>query len=123
MPVVVPIAGKQVPLTAKWLNKTIASVNFGPFEGQISADYIGRRPVTYLDDLYVKSTFQLGLEASYRFDVAQAPWLKAPRVSVNVTNLNDDRGVSTAVVTGASGGYAAYPLSPRQVFVTLQVSF
>ncbi len=123
VPVVVPIAGKQVPLTAKWLNKTVASMNFGPFEAQVSADYIGRRPVTYTDDLYVKSTFQLGLEASYRFDIEQAPWLKAPRVSVNVTNLNDYHGVSTAVVTGASGGYAAYPLSPRQVFITLQASF
>ena len=42
---------------------------------------------------------------------------------LNITNLADEHGVSTAVVTGASGGYAAYPLSPRQVFVTLQASF
>ena len=120
---VVPIAGKQVPLTAEWLNKTIASVSYGPFEAQLSADYIGDRPVTYLNDLYVKSTLQLGLEASYAFDLERAPWLKSPKLSLNITNLNDEKGVSTAVVTGASGGYQAFPLAPRMGFVTLQASF
>ena len=58
---------------------TLLGWGFGGLLGGIAADYIGRRPVTYLNDLYVKSTFQLGLEASYRFDIEQAPWLKAPR--------------------------------------------
>ena len=66
--VTVATGGKWVPLTPKWLNKTIASVNFGPFEAQVSGDYIGRRYVTYLNDLSVKSTFLVGLEASYRFE-------------------------------------------------------
>ena len=42
---------------------------------------------------------------------------------VNVSNLNDERGVSTAVVTGNSGGYQAYPIAPSMVFVTLQAGF
>lgn len=49
--------------------------------------------------------------------------MKSSRVSLNITNLNDERGVSTAVVTGPSGGYQAFPLAPRQVFVTLQAAF
>ena len=120
---VVPTAGKNVPLEPNWLNKTIASMNFGPFEAQLSADYVGERFVTYLNDLSVKSTFQLGLEASYAFSVASMPWVKAPKVSVNITNLTDTKGISTAVVTGASGGYQAFPLPPRMVFVTLQAAF
>ena len=120
---VVLTAGKQVPLTAEWLNKTIVSFNYGPFEAQVSADYIGDRPVTYLNDLYVGPLFQIGLEAAYRFDLAQAPWLKSPKMMLNVTNLNDEKGVSTAVVTGPSGGYQGFPLAPRQVFLTLSANF
>ena len=35
----------------------------------------------------------------------------------------DERGLSTAVVTGDSGGYQAFPVPPRMVFVTLQAAF
>ncbi len=121
---VVPTAGKSVPLTPNWLNKTILSANYGPFEAQLSADYVGERYVTYLNDLSVKSTFQIGLEASYVLpQLSAVPWAKSAKISVNAINLNNDRGVSTAVVTGASGGYQAFPLTPREAFVTLQATF
>ena len=119
----VPIAGKQVPLTPNWLNKTILSATYGRFEAQLSADYVGERFVTYLNDLSVKSTFQLGLEASYQLPPLNVPYVRSAQVSVNVINLNDDNGVSTAVVTGASGGYQAFPLTPREAFVTLAAKF
>jgi len=122
-PVTVATGGKWVPLTPDWLNKTVASVNFGGFEAQLTGDYIGRRYVTYLNDLSVKSTFMVGLQASYRFDMPADSWLKATKVSVNVTNLNDIKGISTAVVTGNSGGYQGFPIPPRMVFVTLDGSF
>ncbi len=122
-PVTVATGGKWVPLTPDWLNKTIASVNFGSFEAQINGDYIGRRYVTYLNDLQVKSTFMVGLEASYRFETPSLPWVKGAKVSANITNLGDIKGVSTAVVTGNSGGYQAFPIPPRMFFVTLDASF
>jgi outer membrane receptor protein involved in Fe transport len=120
---VVPIAGKSVPLTPNWLNKTIASANFGPIEGQVSLDYVGERYVTYLNDLSVKSTFLVGLEGSYTFDAVRLPLAKSLKITANITNLFDQKGVSTAVVTGASGGYQAYPLPPRMGFVTLSAAF
>jgi hypothetical protein len=122
-PVRVATGGKWVPLTPDWLNKTILSATFGNFEAQLSGDYIGRRYVTYLNDLSVNSTFMLGLEASYRFELPEKGMLKAARISVNVTNLNDIKGVSTAVVTSNSGGYQAFPIAPRMVFVTLAADF
>jgi outer membrane receptor for Fe3+-dicitrate len=122
-PVFVATGGKWVPLTPDWLNKTILSASFGNFEAQLSGDYIGRRYVTYLNDLSVKPTFMLGLAASYRFDVPDNGWLKAARISANITNLNDIKGVSTAVVTSNSGGYQAFPIPPRMVFVTLAADF
>jgi hypothetical protein len=39
------------------------------------------------------------------------------------TNLFDKKGVSTAVVTGNSGGDQAFPLAPRMGFVTLSADF
>jgi outer membrane protein OmpA-like peptidoglycan-associated protein len=120
----VPLAGKSVPLEPKWLYKFVASTNFGPFEAQLNGDFVGRRYVTYLNDLSVNSTFVMGLEASYTFD---GPFggdvVKKLKLSGNITNLADTRGVSTAVVTSTSGGYQAYPLPPRMFFLTLQGTF
>ena len=122
-PVVVPIAGKWVPGTPDWLNKTILSTNFGPFEAQVSGDYVGRRYATYLNDLAVKPTFLVGLEASYLIGLPSQTLLQSTKLAVNVTNLGDEKGISTLVTTGASGGYQGYPIAPRMVFVTLQAMF
>jgi outer membrane protein OmpA-like peptidoglycan-associated protein len=120
----VAIAGKNVPLEPNWMYKFVASTNFGPFEAQINGDYIGRRDVTYLNDLSVASTFVVGLEASYTFDTPiGGNLLQEIKLSGNITNLADTKGVSTAVVTSNSGGYQAYPLPPRMFFVTLGAKF
>jgi iron complex outermembrane receptor protein len=116
----VATAGKQVPLTPDWLEKFILSTNYGPFEAQLNGDYIGRRFVTYLNDLQVAPTFVVGLEASYTMAVPAGNVVNSLKLSANVTNLGDEKGISTAVVTGASGGYQAYPLPPRMWFVTLE---
>jgi iron complex outermembrane receptor protein len=123
VPTVVATGGKWVPLTPDWTNKTILSTRWGGFEAQINGDYMGRRYVTYLNDLQVPSVFMTGLEASYSFDTTGAKWLRGAKLSLNVTNLGDVKGVSTAVVTSVSGGYQAYPIAPRMFFVTMQATF
>ena len=121
---VVPTADKHVPLTPEWLYKAVLSTNFGAFEAQINGDYVGRRPVTYLNDIYVGGTFLAGLEASYVFDRPfGAGVIQNIKVSANVTNLGGIRGVSTAVVTSNSGGYQAYPIAPRMGFLTVAAQF
>jgi len=124
-PAVVPTAGKFVPLTPDWLEKFIVSTRWGPFEGQLNGDYVGRRYVTYTNDLSVPPTFLVGLEASYAIDVPPDTWMKTAKISLNVTNLGDTKGVSTAVVAGATAaqGYSAYPIAPTMGFVTLQATF
>jgi iron complex outermembrane receptor protein len=117
---VVATGDKQVPLTPKWLYKSILSTSFGPFEAQLSGDYVGRRYVTYLNDMAVGGTLLTGLEASYVFDQPLGnSLLQDIKVSANVTNLTGVRGVSTAVVTSNSGGYQAYPIAPRMFFLTV----
>ena len=122
-PIVVPIANKQIPGEPQWADKTIASTTFGPFEAQISGDYMGKRFASYLNDQSVGSTYLVGLEASYRIDDFVAPYLRSAKISANITNLTDKKGVSTVVITSASGGYQGYPIPPRMVFVTLQGTF
>jgi iron complex outermembrane receptor protein len=116
---VVPISGKQVPLVPNWLNRFIISTNWDGFDAQFSGDFIGRRYATYLDDWRVGASFITSLEAGYSFDVGEGDWVKKLRISGNITNLADIKGISTAVVTGASGGFQGYPIPPRMFFVTL----
>ncbi len=120
---VVKISGKQVPGEPDWTDKTILSTNFGPFEAQLSGDYIGRRYATYLNDLEVQPTWEGNFEASYALQMAPGAWLKTAKISINITNIADIKGVSTVSVTSASGGYQAYPVAPRMGFVTLEGAF
>jgi hypothetical protein len=122
-PNVLPIKGKDVPGEPEWANKTILSTNFGPFEAQLSGDYIGNRFATYENDLSVKSTFLIGLEASYQLPIPQGAMVQTAKISVNATNITSVKGVSTVVITSNAGGYQAYPVPPSQVFVTLQATF
>jgi hypothetical protein len=101
----------------------ILSTNFGPFEAQLSGDYIGNRFATYENDLSVKSTFLIGLEASYQLPIPQGAMVQTAKISVNATNITSVKGVSTVVITSNAGGYQAYPVPPSQVFVTLQATF
>ncbi len=126
VPTVVAIGGKTVPGEPQWLNKTIFSETRGPFEAQMSFDYIGPRYATYLNDISVNGNFLVGLEASYLFDVSQ--WsllqrLESPKFSVNITNVANVRGISTLVTTSTSGGYQGYPIPPRMFFFTLSTGF
>jgi iron complex outermembrane receptor protein len=111
------IAGKQVPVVPNWLNKFILSTNWGAFEAQVNGDFIGRRYATYTNDIKVGSSFTTGLEASYTFEDLDI--LKKLKISGNITNLADIKGISTINVTGASGGYQGFPIPPRMFFVTV----
>ncbi len=122
-PVTVATGGKTVPLTPKWMNKTVLRFNQGKFDAQISGDYVGKRNVTYLNDLSVKSMMLVDLQAGYTFDMPAEGLVKGLRISANVTNLFDKKGVSTANVTSNSGGYTAYAQAPRMGFVTLSADF
>jgi outer membrane receptor protein involved in Fe transport len=123
VPTVVAIAGKQVPIMPDWMEKFIASTTWGNFEAQVSGDYVGRRYATYMNDLAVGGQFQLGLEASYSFELDQDDWLKKLKISGNITNLTDTTGIADIGVPGTptSGGYTGYPLPPRMFFATVSV--
>jgi hypothetical protein len=120
---VVPTAGKNVPDDPTWMNKFIVSATFGRFEAQVSGVYVGRRFATYTNDLSVPSYFVTNLEASYRFVLPARDFVKGAKISLNVTNIGNVRGVSTLVVGAASGTYNEYPLPPVMAFLTLAADF
>jgi hypothetical protein len=115
----VATGGKNVPLAPNWLNKFIVSGDLAGFEAQINGELVGRRYATYLNDMTTPSTFIAGVEASYTFDFAQDSLVRNLKISGNLTNLFQEKGFSTVVVTSASGGYQAFPIAPRMWFVTV----
>ncbi len=119
----VATSGETVAGDPKWTDKIVLSGNFGPWEAQITGDYIGKRYATYTNDQSVGSTFVMGLEAAYT--MKQAFWDNEPRAikfSLNITNLNDEKGWST-FTPAASGNFSAYPVAPRMFFGTVSATF
>ena len=121
--VVVPTAGKQVPGSPKWLNKTIVSANYGPFDVQFTGDYLGRRFATFTNDLSVPGYFTLAGRIGVAVPLSDAMFVKTLNLSVNVTNITDQKGASTLSIGAASGTFNQFPVAPRQVFGTISVNF
>ena len=104
------------------MNKTVASLNVAPFEAQLIGDYVGKRFATYSNDASVASTFLASLRIGADLPADWAHLRKA-NIALNVTNLFDKKGVSTLSIGSATNGYSAYPIAPRQWFVTLSLGF
>lgn len=49
--------------------------------------------------------------------------LRRAEVALNVTNLTDKKGWSTISIGSATNSYSAYPIAPRQWFLTLSRQF
>jgi iron complex outermembrane receptor protein len=121
--VVVPTAGKFVPGSPSWLNKFAVNANVDGIEVQLSGDYVGQRYATYTNDLSVPSYFLLGLSLSGKLPIATSKSLHEARLSLNISNLANKRGISTLVVGAAAGTYNSFPIAPRQLFLTLALVF
>jgi|GEM_PF-72731 len=119
---VVPTCGKQLPGTPKWMNKTVATLSVGPFEAQVVGDFVGRRFATFTNDASVPSYFLTSLRLAAKVPEGVLP-LRKLEVSLNVTNLTDRKGVSTLSIGSATNSYSAYPIAPRQWFLTLSAAY
>jgi iron complex outermembrane receptor protein len=115
---VVPTCGKQLPGTPKWMNKTVATLDFGPFEVQAIGDYVGRRFATFADDTSVPSYFLVSAQISVRAPEGLVPLLSKAQLSLNVTNIGGNKGWSSLSIGSATNSYSAYPIAPRQWFLT-----
>jgi outer membrane cobalamin receptor len=116
-------AGKYVPNTAKWLNKTVVSINDGPFEIQAIGDYVGPRFATYTNDQGIGGRYLLNLQASYSLPQIDGFGVKDLKLSVNVTNVTNRKGIYELVVGAASKTWNSYAQPPRMGFITLSGAF
>ncbi|WP_443018327.1 TonB-dependent receptor domain-containing protein [Sphingomonas sp. AAP5] len=119
---VVPTCGKQLPGTPKWMNKTVATLDLGPIEVQMIGDYVGRRFATFTNDASVSSYFLTSLRLAAKVPDGATP-LRKLEISLNVTNLFDKTGVSTLSIGSATNSYSAYPIAPRQWFLTVSAAY
>lgn len=119
---VIPTCGKQLPGTPKWMNKTVATLDVDPVELQLVGDYVGRRFSTFTNDASVPSYFLLSARLGVKIPETLVPLRKA-ELSLNVTNLTDKKGVSTLSIGSATNSYSAYPIAPRQWFLTFSAAY
>ena len=118
----VPTCGKQVPGSPQWMNKTVATLAVGPFEAQLTGDYVGKRFATFSNDASVGSYFLAAARIAFKLPETFTQGHKA-EISLNVTNLSDVTGASTVSVGSATNSYSAYPIPPRQWFLTFATGF
>jgi iron complex outermembrane receptor protein len=119
---VVPTCGKQLPGTPKWMNKTVATLDVGPIEAQVIGDFVGRRFATFTDDASVPSYFLTALRIAAKVPDGVLP-LRKVELALNVTNLTDEKGWSTISIGSATNSWSAYPIAPRQWFLTLSAAY
>jgi iron complex outermembrane recepter protein len=119
---VVPTCGKVVPGTPTWMNKTVASFNAGPVEFQAIGDYIGKRYATYTNDTSVPSYFQASARVTVHLPAEMVHLAKAD-LSLNVTNVTNEKGASSISIGSATNSYSVYPIAPRQWFLTFGAGF
>ena len=119
---VVPTCGKLLPGIPKLLNKTVATLNVGPFEAQLIGDYVGKRFATFSNDTSVSDFFLTSLRIAARVPQGALP-LRNVELALNVTNLTQERGTSTLSIGSATNSYSAYPIAPRQWFLTLSAAY
>jgi outer membrane receptor protein involved in Fe transport len=116
-------AGKKVPGSPDWLNKTVATASYGIVDAQLIGDFIGRRYATFTNDLLVPSYFTMSGRVGVIIPLPTGSFIRKLGVSVNVTNITDKKAASTLSIGAASGTYNFFPVAPRQVFGTVSVGF
>ena len=116
-------AGKQVPGSPQWLNKTVVSANYGKFDLQLVGDYLGRRFATYTNDLSVPGYFTLSGRIAMTVPLPDNRFVRKATISLNVTNITNQQGASTLSIGAASGTFNEFPVAPRMFFGTIAVGF
>jgi outer membrane receptor protein involved in Fe transport len=114
-------AGKKVPGSPTWMNKTVATLNVGPVNVQAIGDYLGRRFATFTNDQSVKSTFLLSGRIGVDVPLSPGSIVKSANVSLNVTNITQLRGPSSVAIVAPSLLYTDLPIAPRQWFLTVSM--
>lgn len=81
-------------------------------------NFVGRRFATFTDHTSAPSYLLTSLHLAAKVPDGVLP-LRKLEVSLNVANLTDRRGVSSLSIGSPTNSYSAYPIAPRQWFLTV----
>jgi iron complex outermembrane recepter protein len=124
---VVPTRGKKTVDTAEWMFASTLAWTPGPWDMRLSANHVGKRYVTYTNDVSVPSYWLVN--ASVAYDFGKLGPAQNLTVALNLTNLTDKRYLSSINTNGTyaadlHGRQAAGRVgAPRQVMATATVHF
>ncbi|GAB3045201.1 TonB-dependent receptor [Stenotrophomonas tumulicola] len=124
---VVPTGGKKTVDTPEWMFATQLAWTPGPWDLRLSANHVGKRYVTYTNDLSVPSYWLLNAAVAYDFG-AVGP-VQNLSVALNLTNLADKTYLASI---NTNGTYESDPTrtsstmqvgAPRQAMLTVTARF
>jgi outer membrane receptor protein involved in Fe transport len=116
-------AGKKVPGSPTWMNKTVATLNIGDFNIQAIGDYMGKRYATFTNDQSVGSTLLVSARIGLDVPLPSNGFVKTANLSLNVSNITQITGASSVAIVAPASLYTTLPVAPRQWFVTLAAGF
>lgn len=120
----VSLKGKSQVAYPRIIYKSNASYTYRKFRVNFNATYTGRRPLSYVNDVYVPSYWLVGLSSSY--DFGHIGFAQHVQVSFGITNLFNSAYISGLGISGfpVSGDYPTlFVGAPRQYFGTLSAQF
>ncbi len=110
---VVPTGGKRTVDTPEWMFASQIAWTPGPWDLRLSANHVGKRYVTYTNDLSVPSYWLVN--AAIAYDVGAVGPAQNLSIALNLTNLTDKQYLSTVNTNGT------YATDPTRTLTTMQV--
>lgn len=112
-------AGKEMPLTPKFLAGVSAEYQDGPFYARVKVRKTSKQYATLMNDEEVPAYNTVGVDAGYTF--ANTSFFKRPKLTLNVSNLTNQqyRNPSSNSVTNA----LAYGTTGKPDFVSAKTVF
>ena len=110
---VVPTAGKKTVDTPEWMFASQIAWTPGPWDLRLSANHVGKRYVTYTNDLSVPSYWMVNAAVAY--DLGAVGPMENLSLALNITNLLDEQYLSTVNTNGT------YATDPTRTSTTMQV--
>lgn len=117
-------SGKTVVDSPKNIANVTLGFDDGSLFGNVTASYMSKRYFTYLNDQSVPGRTLVDLSLGYRFH--QDGWLKGVEIQGNVTNLFNEKYVSTIGSNGYGNSGDNQTLqagSPTEGFITVKKQF
>ncbi|GBQ56734.1 TonB-dependent receptor domain-containing protein [Acidomonas methanolica] len=120
----VQLNGKKQVAYPSWIYKTNASYSYRKFRATFNATYTDRRPLSYVNDVFVPAYWLAGVSAGYEF--GRIGVLRHLRADLGVTNLFGSKYIGGMGFSGfpVTGDYPTlFAGAPRQFFGTLSAKF